>query len=94
MELPPSTDRNPRLALKPGCRSWDEVIVPGLTFTTAASVLDVNATLILADIDPDTFNIDPKAIEAAITTRTNVLYLSIFTKGSRHGRNNVYRKKI
>ncbi len=52
----------------------DEVIVPGLTWqATAASVLDVNAKPVLVDIDPDTYTIDPKAIEAAITPRTKCI---------------------
>lgn len=52
----------------------DEVIVPGITWqATAATVLDVNAVPILVDIDEDNFNIDPKAIEAAITSRTRAI---------------------
>lgn len=49
----------------------DEVIVPGLTFqATAAAVLDVNAVPILVDVDPETYCIDPKQAESAITPRT------------------------
>ncbi len=49
----------------------DEVIVPGLTWqATAAAVLDVNAVPVLVDVDPDTWCLDPKAAEAAITSRT------------------------
>lgn len=64
-----------RLALEAlGVGPGDEVIVPGLTFqATAASVLDVNALPVLVDIDPDTFTIDPKAVEAAVTTRTKCI---------------------
>ena len=64
-----------RLALEAlGVGPGDEVIVPGLTFqATAASVLDVNAIPIIVDIDPNTFTIDPKAIEAAISTRTKCI---------------------
>lgn len=64
-----------RLALEAlGIGPGDEVIVPGITWqATAASVLDVNATPILVDIDPDTFCIDPKAVEAAITPRTRAI---------------------
>lgn len=52
----------------------DEVIVPGTTWqATASSVLDVNATPVLVDVDPDTFTIDPKAVEAAITPRTRAI---------------------
>lgn len=64
-----------RLALEAlGVGPGDEVIVPGLTFqATAASVLDVNAIPIIVDIDPNTFTIDPKAIEAAISIRTKCI---------------------
>jgi L-glutamine:2-deoxy-scyllo-inosose/3-amino-2,3-dideoxy-scyllo-inosose aminotransferase len=49
----------------------DEVIVPGFTWqATAAAVLDVNATPILVDADPDTYCPDPRLIEAAVTPRT------------------------
>ena len=49
----------------------DEVIVPGLTFqATASAALDVNAIPVLVDVDPDTWCLDPKAAEAAITSRT------------------------
>jgi L-glutamine:2-deoxy-scyllo-inosose/3-amino-2,3-dideoxy-scyllo-inosose aminotransferase len=49
----------------------DEVILPGLTWqATAAVVVDVNAVPILVDVEPDTWCIDPVAVEAAITERT------------------------
>jgi len=52
----------------------DEVIVPGFTWqATAAAVLDVNATPILVDIEPQTYCIDPDAVEAAITDRTRAI---------------------
>jgi len=52
----------------------DEVIVPGLTWqATAATVLDVNAVPILVDVDPETYTIDPNAVEAAITERTKCI---------------------
>jgi L-glutamine:2-deoxy-scyllo-inosose/3-amino-2,3-dideoxy-scyllo-inosose aminotransferase len=54
--------------------AWDEVIVPGLTWqATAAAALDINAIPILVDVEPDTYTIDPKAVEAAITDRTKVI---------------------
>ena len=64
-----------RLAMEAlGIGPGDEVIVPGVTWqATASAVLDVNATPILVDIDPDTFTIDPKAVEAAITPRTKAI---------------------
>jgi L-glutamine:2-deoxy-scyllo-inosose/3-amino-2,3-dideoxy-scyllo-inosose aminotransferase len=64
-----------RLALEAlGVGPGDEVIVPGFTWqATAAVVLDVNACPILVDVDPDTYTIDPKAVEAAITERTKCI---------------------
>jgi len=52
----------------------DEVIVPPYTFmATATSVLMSNAIPIFADIDPDTYNLDPDAMEKAITERTKAV---------------------
>jgi len=61
-----------RMALEVlGIGPGDEVIVPSLTWqATAASVLDVNAIPVLVDVDPTTYTIDPKKVEAAITSRT------------------------
>lgn len=48
-----------------------EVIVPSFTFAaTANSVALTGATPVFADIDPDSFCLDPAAVEAAITERT------------------------
>ena len=52
----------------------DEVIVPSFTFAaTANSVALTGATPVFVDIDPRTFNIDPAAIEAAITPKTKAI---------------------
>ena len=52
----------------------DEVILPGLTWqATAATILDVNATPILVDVLEDTWCVDPKEIEKAITPRTKAI---------------------
>lgn len=57
-----------------GVGAGDEVIVPALTFVaTATSALSVNATPVLVDIDPESFCIDPAAVEAAITDRTRAV---------------------
>jgi perosamine synthetase len=57
-----------------GMDTGDEVIVPSFTFAaTANSVALTGATPVFVDIDPKTFNIDPKAIEAAITPRTKAI---------------------
>lgn len=58
------------LGLGPG----DEVIVPGLTRPgTAGAVLDANAVPVLVDVDPDTWCLDPAAVEAAVTERTRAV---------------------
>jgi L-glutamine:2-deoxy-scyllo-inosose/3-amino-2,3-dideoxy-scyllo-inosose aminotransferase len=40
---------------------------------TASAVLDVNAVPILVDIDPETYTIDPRKIEEAVTIRTKCI---------------------
>lgn len=57
-----------------GVGAEDEVIVPPYTFlATASAVIEANAVPVFADIDLDTFNISPAAIEAAITPRTRAI---------------------
>lgn len=57
-----------------GIKAGDEVLVPPFTFlATASAVLEANATPIFVDLDPETYNIDPKAIEKAITPRTKAV---------------------
>ena len=52
----------------------DEVIVPAYTFiATATAPLVVGAIPIFVDIDPDTYNIDVRRIEEAITSRTRAI---------------------
>ena len=52
----------------------DEVILPPFTFfATVGSVTRVGATPVFVDVDPDTYNIDPALIEAAITPRTRAI---------------------
>ncbi len=58
------------LNLQPG----DEVITTSFTFIATAEVIALlNLTPVLVDVDPDTFNIDPDAIEKAITPRTKAI---------------------
>ena len=60
--------------LAAGIRAEDEVIVPPYTFlSTASAVVEVNAIPVFADIDLDTFNLDPRAVAAAITPRTRAI---------------------
>jgi len=57
-----------------GVGDGDEVIVTDYTFFASASaVACVNAIPILVDVDPQTFCIDPDAVEAAITPRTRAI---------------------
>ena len=57
-----------------GVGPGDEVIVPSLSFiATANAVWQCGARPVFADIDPDTFNLDPAAAERAITPRTRVI---------------------
>lgn len=52
----------------------DEVITSPFTFVSTAEVIVlVGATPVFVDVEPDTCNIDPKRIEAAITPRTRAL---------------------
>ncbi|MDO5581122.1 MAG: DegT/DnrJ/EryC1/StrS family aminotransferase [Planctomycetia bacterium] len=52
----------------------DEVIVPSFTFfATASCVARLGATPVFADIDPITFNLDPKDVDAKITSRTKAI---------------------
>ncbi|HEY9412853.1 MAG TPA: DegT/DnrJ/EryC1/StrS family aminotransferase [Jiangellaceae bacterium] len=57
--------------LAAGVGAGDEVIVPSFTFAaTANSVALTGATPVFADIEPLHFNLDPAAVEAAVTERT------------------------
>jgi perosamine synthetase len=57
-----------------GVGPGDEVIVPSLSFiATANSVWQCGATPIFADVDPATGNLDPVAVERAITPRTKAV---------------------
>jgi dTDP-4-amino-4,6-dideoxygalactose transaminase len=52
----------------------DEVIVPSFTFfATAGCVTRVGASPVFVDIDPRTYNIDPRQIERSITSRSKAI---------------------
>lgn len=60
--------------LASGIKAGDEVITTPLTFCACANVIEhVGATPVLVDVEPDTLNLDPKAVEAAITPRTRAI---------------------
>jgi dTDP-4-amino-4,6-dideoxygalactose transaminase len=55
-------------------KEGDEVIVPSFTFfATASAVWRLGARPVFVDIDPITFNINPQAVEAAVTARTKAI---------------------
>ncbi|AIF47253.1 DegT/DnrJ/EryC1/StrS family aminotransferase [Dyella japonica] len=57
-----------------GLEPGSEVITTPLTFcATVNAILHAGLTPVLADVDPVTQNIDPDAIEAAITPRTRAI---------------------
>lgn len=58
------------LGIGPG----DEVITAANTFiATALAISYVGAVPVLVDVDPDTYQIDPSLVEAAITPRTRAI---------------------
>lgn len=57
-----------------GIGPGDEVIVPSYSFIATANVVrHVGATPVFADIDPVTWNLDPKDVEKRITAKTKAI---------------------
>jgi dTDP-4-amino-4,6-dideoxygalactose transaminase len=57
-----------------GVGPGDEVIVPSFTFIASANaILYTGATVVFAEIDPRTYNIDPNDIEHRITKKTKAI---------------------
>ncbi len=57
-----------------GIEAGDEVITTPFTFfATAGCIHRLGATPVFVDIEPDTFNINPKLLESAITAKTKVI---------------------
>ncbi|MGD9697064.1 MAG: DegT/DnrJ/EryC1/StrS family aminotransferase [Thermoleophilia bacterium] len=63
-----------------GLGPGDEVVTSSFSFVASANaVLFTGATPVFAEVDPLTFNMDPAAVEAAITPRTKaILIVDIF----------------
>lgn len=58
------------LGIGPG----DEVVVPALTFAAVGAVVHhVGATPVLVDVHPDHWNLDPAAVERALTPQTKAV---------------------
>jgi dTDP-4-amino-4,6-dideoxygalactose transaminase len=58
------------LGIGPG----DEVICPSMSFiATANAIRHAGATAVFADVDEQTYNLDPSAAESAITSRTKAI---------------------
>lgn len=57
-----------------GVRPGDEVVTVSHSYIATANVIRYcGATPVFVDVEPDTFNIDPKQIEAALTERTRAV---------------------
>ena len=60
--------------LAAGIGQGDEVITTPFTFVATVSAIEyTGATPVFVDIDPDTLNLDPQAIEAAVTAQTRAI---------------------
>lgn len=67
-------------ALAAGFKEGDEVIVSSITFAASANcVLYCGAKPVFADIDPETYNIDPESVKKLITPRTKGIVAVDFT---------------
>ncbi len=59
-----------------GIGEGDEVIVPSFAFIAVANAVRYEKALpVFVDIEPETLNLDPSLIEAAITSRTKAILL-------------------
>ncbi len=57
-----------------GVGPGDEVVVPTYTFTATAEVVrHLGARPVLVDVDPETLNVTPGAVEAALSPRTRAV---------------------
>ncbi len=77
----------PKVLLTPSCtaaleismllldlQDGEEVILPSFTFvSTANAVVIAGGTPVFVDVDPDTLNLDPEQVRAAINTRTRAI---------------------
>jgi perosamine synthetase len=74
ISLPSCTSAIHLSLLALGVGPGDEVIVPDSTWiASAAPITYVGASPVFADVDPDTWCLDPGALEAAISARTRAI---------------------
>lgn len=67
-------------ALAAGMKEGDEVITTPITFAASANcALYCGARPVFADIDPETYNIDPEKVEAAVTPATKAVVAVDYT---------------
>ncbi len=68
------TDALEMIALLLDLRPGDEVIVPSFAFVSVANAFALrHATVVFADIRPDTLNLDERALPSLITDRTRAI---------------------
>jgi dTDP-4-amino-4,6-dideoxygalactose transaminase len=57
-----------------GLQPGDEVVVPDFAFVSTANAFALRGAVpVFVDVDPDTLNIDPEAIEGALSERTRAI---------------------
>lgn len=57
-----------------GIRENDEVLVPALTFVgTVFAILHLKARPVFVEVDPQTYNLDPSALNKAVTSRSRAV---------------------
>ena len=67
-------------ALAAGVKEGDEVITTPITFAASANcALYCGARPVFADIDPETYNIDPEKVEAAVTPASKAVVAVDYT---------------
>jgi dTDP-4-amino-4,6-dideoxygalactose transaminase len=60
--------------LAAGIKPGDEVITTAMTFcATVNAIIHAGGTPVIADVDPDTMNIDPRDVAARVTSKTKAL---------------------
>ena len=59
-----------------GITAGDEVIVPSFSWIASAnSIRYCNATPVFCDVDPETYNMSPEAVQSLVTSRTKAILI-------------------